>query len=201
VIAMKKILATAATLLLSTSAMAATIVSSATGIAAPAYTITFDEHVLGTGANVTNQFAADGVSFTPLLSYSSQTGYPNVTGKTITNFPSNQFQFSLNFTNDQQAVSFAMVSNSSQWRFESLLNGSAVEMFTSVVSTGSNDFYGFRNSLFDEIRITSLQNDYMIIDNISLSNTSQVPEPAPLALMGLAALGLAAARRKARKAK
>ena len=175
------------------------ISNSATGLASPATTITFDEHALSVGESVTNQYSDLGVTFTPNLYYSSQTGFPNIVGNTITNFHPEIPQFSLNFLTTQNAIAFAMVSNSSVWNFTALLGDAVVESFSASVDTSANNFFGFTGINFDQIRITT-PNDYMIIDNLQLSNNSTVPEPESLALVGLGLACLAFMRPKAKKA-
>lgn len=96
---LKTTVAFAALAMLSQIANATPISNSASGLTSPAVTITFDEHVLPVGSSVTNQYSDLGVTFSPNLYYSSQTGFPNIIGKTVTNFGSGPdvFQFSLNF--------------------------------------------------------------------------------------------------------
>ena len=60
----------AAALLLSQAAGAAAVIGSTTGLAAPATTITFDEQALAVNSAVTNQFAPQGITFSPYLSVS-----------------------------------------------------------------------------------------------------------------------------------
>ena len=190
----KKILVVAGLSMLSTIANATPISNSVSGLASPALTITFDEHLLPAGSSVTNEYSDLGVTFSPNLYYSSYPGFPN----NVTNFGSgpNVFQFSLNFLTNQTDVAFAMVSRSSSWNFEALLGNLVVESFLATVDLSAFNFFGFTGIAFDEIRITSSINDLMIIDNLQLSKTNNVPEPTSIALLGLGLAGLGAARQR-----
>jgi PEP-CTERM motif len=184
------------------AASAAQIVASTTGISNPDVVITFDEVVLPTNSLVTNEYAGFGVSFSPGLGYSPQTGFPNIQGATLGNFsPYIQGPYTLSFNTQQSDVAFAMVSNGTQYLFEALLGGLTVESFTSAVpfNTSAN-FFGFTGSAFDAIRITSLQSDSLLIDNLQLGSPGAVPEPGTWAmiLLGFGAVGFSM-RRSARR--
>ena len=197
---MKKLVTPLVFLALATGANAAVIKNSTTGIGGADQTITFSVHSLAVQSAVTDQFADLGVTFVPYLYYSSQTGYANITGATVTNFHPGVFSFGLKFGQDVSAASFAMVSNSSSWNFKALLDGVAVDSFSATVNTASNNFFGFNDLVFDEIQIVSPVSDYMIIDNLSFiaAEVADVPEPASLALVGLGLLGMSSLRRKKR---
>lgn len=194
--------AVAALLLASQWVAAAPITNSATGLAAPTYTITFDEHALASGSVVTNEFAPEGITFSPNLCYSPQTGFPNINGADVGNFvctgAPNPTSFVMSLTPGRTDVAFAMVSNGSRWLFEALLGGVVQESFGAIVDTSANNFFGFTGVAMDGIRITG--QDFMLIDNVQLGQaTGQLPEPVSMSLVALALVGAgAASRRRAR---
>lgn len=185
-------------LLFAASNVHATLIFNTTGLLSPESTITFDEHILSTGATVTNEYSDLGITFSPNLYYSSQTGFPNITGNTVTNFGSgNQVgSFSINFLENQTESAFAMVSNSSLWNFSALFNGAVVESFSEIVNTSTPNFYGFTGITFDEILISSSINDAMIIDNLQMGETTSVPEPTSLAILALGLVGIGFSKKK-----
>ena len=137
-----------------------------------------------------------------LYTSTPQTGFPNVTGSTVGNFNDSSNGpdpaiFTMEFTNLQDDVAFAMVSNNTSWTFEALLNGIVQESFTTNVGSGSDNFYGFTSLTLDAIRITGNGPDSMLIDNVQLGDAGgQVPEPTSLALVVLALLGAGATARR-----
>lgn len=183
-------------------AQAATINGAATGLATPATTITFGEVALAANTPLTNQFAAQGVTFSGGAYYTPQPyNTANFSGANVGNFPSNGTQNSsitLSFGALQNAAAFNMASNTTSYTFSALLGGTAVQNFTSTVGSSSiGKFYGFSAINFDAIRITSNSNDFFLIDNLQLSSTAAVPEPATWAMLmlGFGALGYGMRRR------
>lgn len=184
------------------AANATAINGSATGIASPAYTITFSEVALAPDVTpVTNQFAAYGATFSPAAVYTPQTGFPNIDGDTLGNFSSDGSgdffsPFTISFTTVQTDAAFAMVSNGSSYLFEALLANAVVDSFNAAIMSNSpNNFYGFTGLSFDSIRFTNLDGDFWLVDNVQIG--SLVPEPASWAMMiaGFGLMGVAMRRR------
>ena len=111
----------------SVPAQATQIIASTTGLASPASTITFDEIVLPTFTIVTNQYAGLGVTFSPGLDYSPQTGFGNVQGADVGNFDASGGKIdgpqTLTFSSVLTGAAFAVASNNSAYLFEALLGG------------------------------------------------------------------------------
>lgn len=182
------------------TANAAPIIASPTGLASPDSTVTFSEVALANGTLITNQFAAYGVTFAG--------AYMNPQGGFITPPNAGNFQqpdgptvfsnpFSIFFNTPQEAAAFEYLSNPGTTLFEARLNGNLVESFSTATAL-SPLFYGFQSIVFDEIRVTAplSTNQAALFDTIQLQ-AAEVPEPASLALWSLISVaGLAAWRRR-----
>ncbi len=185
----------------------------ATGLTDPALTITADEFILANGTVVTNQYSSLGVTFSPNVYYNSENGGlgvfpPAVTGNYFGNFDTIgsvniNDPFSIEFSTDQTEVAFGLAPGSDGTAtFTALLNGSTVESFSTSVGTFSQ-FYGFTDSLFDEIQVElDLANidDIAVFDNIQLGTVASASTPEPGTILGLLAVGSIGALVRRKKA-
>jgi len=177
------------------------------GLANPANTITFDEFSFSARTPLNNQYVSRGVTFSNLFSANFSPGiFHNISGTSAANFNSAGFIFNpitIRFLQQQTAAAFSFVTNSGSSTFQSYLNGALVETFDASTNRGSSrNFYGFSNSLFDEIRISAGgSGGSAAIDNLQYAyKPTAVPTPA--LLPGLIGLGVGVLRkRKAEAAK
>ena len=178
----------------SSTAGAAVISNSATGLTDPDITIGFDEVVLATGDNVTDQFAAFGVTFDPGVTYfNTVSPRPNFSGAAVIDFfgPA----VSILFAEDVTEMVMNMSQNFGMTTFTSLLDGIVVESFTSTLDLTANNFYGFTNSLFDEVIVDPSGSSSVAMDNLSYSVAVPIPGTLSLFLGALGLLALSARRR------
>jgi hypothetical protein len=170
--------------------------------------VTFDEVPLIESAPVTNQFAAYGVTFGPGMREGENFGgAANFSGQHIAS-EGQQAPYSVFFTDTVDAAGAYWEFNSSTTTtIAAYLNGQLVESYlylnTQCCQTAA--FLGFQGIVFNEIRLTDLADGTsLVLDNLQFSTLAvepnpEVPEPISAALVGIGAVGLAAARR--RKAK
>ncbi|HYE03117.1 MAG TPA: hypothetical protein VD963_07765 [Phycisphaerales bacterium] len=168
------------------------------GLNNPATVITFDSPTFPRFTFITNQYAGQGVSFTPHIIYDPQLAeLPNITGHRLGSFNADGAinPYSIHFTEPQTHFAMALATNTGTTSFTALLNGVVVESATAPSSTLiSNNFYGFANVLFDQIEVFTMPSggfNGSLIDNFQLG---VVPGPGAAGL--LAALGLAHGRRR-----
>jgi len=177
---------------------AQTLFQNSTGIANPAVTITFSEHVLATGANVTTQYSDLGVTFSPNLFYSPQImaaahfdstdlgDYYPIGGMRV--------PFDIQFNTVQTDAAFALLTNPGTTTFQALLSGNVVgsgSAFTNYSQT--TNFYGFTGGQFDTIRVTpGGSGQGALLDNLQLGATPAVtPEGCSLAMLAIGSLPIA----------
>lgn len=175
------------------------------GLSSPGTTINFGNNLFGDGTIITDQF--DGLTFgsdsagDPWRYRTATQGPGIVDGHLFRGAPDqNPTEWSLMFDTNifEAAFNFkAFSADTHYWTISSWLEGSLVETFTfNNVSEDGSLFYGFENSLFDEIRIMNLMDDAGFeFDNLQYSS-SAVPEPGTLALLGLGLAGMGLTRRR-----
>jgi hypothetical protein len=180
------------------------------GLSSPAQLITFEEHVLAGNTALSNQYSAEGVTFTG-MTYSPEDlsgfGYSHIVGHDAGNFPPVENPFSIHFVTPTSAAAFALISNPGELTtFEAYMAG-VLQESSGPIATSSFDpdnFYGFSGFLFDEIRISSdaAVNGALTIDFLQFGTTAAaVPEPSSIILLGIATPGFAwiASRRPRRR--
>lgn len=177
------------------NAYAVPVIGAGASIAEPTTTLTFSEVALAGSTALSNQFAAYGVTFSGLF-YTPCTNCVEVPARPDAgNFNNNNTStfnsgFDIFFANDVSGASFSFASNGGTFSFQAYNNGTLVESFLGNGSTWGN--YGFDGLAFDRIHVSTPS--AMLLDNLAFR--SDVPEPAPLALLGLGMFGLLAARRR-----
>jgi hypothetical protein len=198
----------------------ASIFATATGLSTYDGLVTFSNPSLASSTVVTNQYAAQGITFAGTnggairangCGVGSWNGYIGLSGDTLGTFGptcstnSVNDSFSMKFAGPVSAASFGLYMDdaNTSFQFSSLLNGVIVDTVThatlgpQVYST----YLTFSDTTFDEIRFHengSQFGSYIFLDNVAFQNAA-VPEPASIALFSFGLLGLGAIRRKARK--
>lgn len=193
----------AAVIVVAAGAQAAPLTSNA-GFTAADTTISFSEVALAAGTAVTNQFA--GVTFAtngPGKFYIGNGSYAtaaNVSGAYLDSFSGGTRAtiYDIIFGADVSAAgAFWEFNNNTTATFTALNNGLAVDSFiySNVNCCGSSEFRGFQGVTFDTLRVSNITGTDFYMDKLSFK-AAEVPEPAGVALFGIAALGVAFARRR-----
>lgn len=174
-----------------------------TGLASPAFTVTFDDITFAQGTLITNQYASEGVTFSNLV-YDGQapsTCCNGIDNNLLANFDQSGVNplvnpFTITFTTVQNSAAFAIATNAATTTFTAFLGGTQVDTFTSPTSFDSSTpfFFGFTGENFDSIQITVGGDQGALIDNIQLG-TAATPEPSTLLLVG-GSLGAVILRRR-----
>jgi hypothetical protein len=191
----------AAVLIAAASSANAGIIYANAGLGSADTTLTFDEVVLANGTVLTTEYAAYGVSFSGLY-YNSQgpaSFGTAIAGNNVGNFPfpgsaTINNPWSILFDSDVREASFGIVTFPSNTLVEVLLDGAVIDFLAAGTDADGADFFQITGLVFDQIRVTSSNNDPgALMDNLQFS---AVPEPASLALLSLGMLGLIGASRR-----
>jgi hypothetical protein len=171
--------------------------SDASGLASPAYTITFDEYSIVQGTPITNQYASLGASFSSGIYFDPQPGF--FPTHSLGNFGEAEGETTpifIYFTTPQTDAALQFITNPGTSTFTALLGGNVVDSFSASTST-SLLYYGFTGELFDTIQIdVGGENNATLFDNLQLGETGTIPEPATCTLIGVGLAALAFVRRR-----
>jgi hypothetical protein len=192
----------AAVIVVAAGAQATTLTTNA-GFGAGATTIGFGEVVLAQGTAVTNQFA--GVTFATngpgnfSMGGTQYSNAGNTTGAYLDSFSGGGSASIYNIifgAKVSAAGAFFEFNAPTTATFTALSNGVALESFIYSNSDccNSSEFLGFQGLTFDTLRLTDISGTHFYMDQLSFATA--VPEPTGVALFGIAALGLAFARRR-----
>jgi hypothetical protein len=190
-------IAIAGCLVFCSSAAQATFFQNSTGLASPAVTITFSEHILTPGDILTNQYADLGVTFSNQLFWSPiPGGPPHIDDYNITNFLPNQnaFQGQIDFAQPVTGAAFAVAGNPGTLYISAFYQNVLVESGSILLddSSQTNNFIGFTDIVFDRINLipAGSPTPAMVMDNLQV-----VPEPGSGLLVLVGVTGLALKRR------
>jgi len=170
------------------------------------------------GVSVTTEYSGLGVIFSNLFYDVNRPSIcripggclPNFEGPVLNNvngsfrFPFRTISstFSIRFLQNQTEAAFTLGTNTENTTLTALLDGVPLESFAATRNihgfpenltdyANINNFYGFTNITFNEIRVdTGSSNSFIAIDNLQLSSAQSKSVPEPSSLLGTLALGI-----------
>lgn len=154
------------------STLAEPIVLSPSGLVDPESTITFDELQIADTTRVSEEFADFGVTFLPHLYYRTNDNpdWPNVAGSNLRSGDPIVDTFSVRFNSPLSSAALTAIAQPpTPATVTAKLNGLEVESFETTVTIDNPDnYFGFKDIVFDEIEIAYTEETRMRIDNIQL---------------------------------
>ena len=200
-------LAASATLLFAAPAAALPIVDGDfSGLSGGETIIGFDEIALTPFQQVTGEFAAFGVSFSPNVWFENTRFFANFDGASVANFRSSAApggalpptEFTLSFSTEMSDFAAFFATNAGNTvTLEAFLGTNPVEMLSFVDATCcGGHVLGFSGIVFDSIRVSGT--DLIIVDELHFENTAPpaIPEPGTSALLLPGLFGLAVFSRR-----
>lgn len=193
-----------------TSVQATPVANSSSGLSTPSNVVDFGSNLFPNLTPITDQFSSQGVTFGSNYVYydfgASLPSWPSLQHGIITNADDTLQPGYMLFSSPVSAAVFNFYTNPGTTTFSAYLENQLIETFdASTFATWQGSparFYGFTDITFDKITfsIQGAINTSFVIDNLQfVTDSTSVPEPATLGLLGLGIAGLASTRRRNKK--
>jgi hypothetical protein len=171
----------------------AEVIESATGLASPSQTVTFDEISLPQDSLIANNYSSYGVTFDGVIYDPYPFGDNNFPGNVMSNFipghPVNN-PVTIHFASPVTAADVQLHTQTGTTTLTALLNGDVVDSHAFSTNLSSGDYFGFAGETFNALQVFVSSSD----NGFEGKNLQYaVPEPGTLTLLISALLGLAGA--------